>query len=412
MPTENPGNPGDIAWVLVASSLIMLMTPAVGLFYGGMVRRKNVLSTIMMSFSVLVLITVQWVLFGYSLAFGPDMGHLLGSLDWVGLYGIGLKPEPHYAPGIPHLAFMLFQMKFAVITPALISGAVVERIRFSSFLIFCLLWSTLVYDPMAHWMWATDGWLHNLGALDFAGGTVIHIMSGVAALAMALVIRKRKGFGQIPMEPNNVLLTLIGVVLLWFGWFGFNGGSALAANGTAVYAIVTTNVAAATGALCWMFLNWRHSRPGVIGVATGAVAGLVAITPACGYVDTPAAMLIGGVAAMVSYYCIKLRNRLNIDESLDVWACHGMAGTWGAIATGIFASKAVNPNGADGLLFGNAHLFWAQMVSVVVAWVFSFVMTYALATVINKWQGLAVGPAEEEVGLDIAQHGEEVYGGF
>ena len=412
MPTENIGNPGDIAWVLVASSLIMLMTPAVGLFYGGMVRRKNVLSTIMMSFSVLVLITVQWVLFGYSLAFGPDMGHLLGSLDWVGLYGIGLKPEPHYAPGIPHLAFMLFQMKFAVITPALISGAFVERIRFSSFLIFCLLWTTLVYDPMAHWMWATDGWLHNLGALDFAGGTVIHIMSGVAALSMALVIRKRKGFGQIPMEPNNVLLTLIGVVLLWFGWFGFNGGSALAANGTAVYAIVTTNVAAATGALCWMFLNWRHSRPSVIGVATGAVAGLVAITPACGYVDTPAAMLIGGVAAMVSYYCIKLRNRLNIDESLDVWACHGMAGTWGAIATGIFASKAVNPAGADGLLFGNAHLFWAQIVSVVVAWVFSFVMTYALATVINKWQGLAVGPAEEEVGLDIAQHGEEVYGGF
>jgi Amt family ammonium transporter len=405
-------NAGDIAWVLVASSLIMLMTPAVGLFYGGMVRRKNVLSTIMMSFSVLVVITIQWVLFGYSLAFGPDMGHLIGNLDWVGLHGVGLKPEALYASGIPHLAFMLFQMKFAVITPALISGAFVERIRFSAFLIFCLVWTTLVYDPMAHWMWATNGWLHNLGALDFAGGTVIHIMSGVAALAMALVIRKRKGFGQIPMEPNNVLLTLIGVVLLWFGWFGFNGGSALAANGTAVYAIVTTNVAAAAAALTWMFLNWRHSRPSVIGVATGAVAGLVAITPACGYVDVPAALVIGGVASLVSYYCMKLRTRLNIDESLDVWACHGMAGTWGALATGIFASKAVNPAGADGLLYGNGHLFLVQIASVLVAWVFSFVMTYAIATLIDRFHGLSVGLSEEEVGLDISQHGEDVYAGI
>jgi len=405
-------NTGDIAWVLVASSLIMLMTPAVGLFYGGMVRRKNVLSTIMLSFSVLVLITVQWVIFGYSLAFGPDIGHLIGNLDWAGLHGVGLNPEPHYAAGIPHLAFMLFQMKFAVITPALISGAFVERIRFSAFLIFCLLWTTLVYDPMAHWMWATDGWLHNLGALDFAGGTVIHIMSGVAALSMAMVIRKRKGFGQIPMEPSNVLLTLIGVVLLWFGWFGFNGGSALAANGTAVYAIVTTNIAAATAALTWMILSWRHSRPSVIGVSTGAVTGLVAITPACGYVDAPAAMIIGVVAAIVSYNCIKLRNRLNIDESLDVWACHGMAGTWGAIATGIFASKAVNPAGADGLLLGNTHLFLVQIASVVVAWVFSFVMTFILAKAIDGWHGLSVGHSEEEVGLDIAQHGEELYAGL
>lgn len=405
-------NAGDIAWVLVASSLIMLMTPAVGLFYGGMVRRKNVLSTIMMSFSVLVLITVQWVLFGYSLAFGPDWGHFIGKLDWFGLHGVGLSPETHYASGIPHLAFMLFQMKFAVITPALISGAFVERIRFSAFLIFCLLWSTLVYDPMAHWMWATDGWLHNLGALDFAGGTVIHIMSGVAALSIALVIRKRRGFGQVPMEPNNVLLTIIGVVLLWFGWFGFNGGSALAANGTAVFAIVTTNVAAAAAALTWMFLNWRHSRPSVIGIATGAVAGLVAITPACGYVDVPSALIIGAVASVVSYYCMKLRTRLKIDESLDVWACHGMAGTWGALATGIFASKAVNPAGADGLLFGNVHLFVVQIASILVAWVFSFVMTYALATLIDKFHGLSVGLSEEEVGLDISQHGEEIYAGI
>lgn len=405
-------NAGDIAWVLVASSLIMLMTPAVGLFYGGMVRRKNVLSTIMLSFSVLVLITVQWVAFGYSLSFGPDLGHIIGNLDWVGLTGVGLTPEIHYAAGIPHLAFMLFQMKFAVITPALISGAFVERIRFSAFLIFCLLWTTFVYDPMAHWMWATNGWLHNLGALDFAGGTVIHIMSGVAALSMALVIRKRKGFGQIPMEPSNVLLTLIGVVLLWFGWFGFNGGSALAANGTAVYAIVTTNIAAAAAALTWMCLSWRHSRPSVIGVATGAVAGLVAITPACGYVDAPSAMIIGVVGSLVSYNCIKLRNRLNIDESLDVWACHGMAGTWGAVATGIFASKAVNPAGADGLLYGNVHLFLVQLASVLVAWVFAFVMTFLIAKAIDYCHGLSVGQSEEEVGLDIAQHGEELYVGL
>ncbi len=405
-------NAGDLAWVLVSSSLIMLMTPAVGLFYGGMVRRKNVLSTIMMSFSVLALLTIQWVVYGYSLAFGPDVAHLIGTLDWVGLRGVDLNPEPHYAAGIPHLAFMLFQMKFAVITPALISGAFVERIRFSSFLIFCLLWTTLVYDPMAHWMWATNGWLHNLGALDFAGGTVIHIMSGVAALAMALVIRKRKGFGKIPMEPNNVLLTIIGVVLLWFGWFGFNGGSALAANGTAVYAIVTTNVAASAAALTWMLLSWRHSRPSVIGVATGAVTGLVAITPACGYVGVPAALIIGAVAAVVSYYCMQLRSRLNIDESLDVWACHGMAGTWGALATGIFASKAVNPAGADGWFFGNPHLFWVQLASVAVAWVFSFGMTYLIAKGIDAVHSLSVGISEEEVGLDISQHGEDLYAGL
>jgi Amt family ammonium transporter len=251
-----------------------------------------------------------------------------------------------------------------------------------------------------------------MGALDFAGGTVIHIMSGVAALAMALVIRQRKGYGKVSMEPNSVLLTLLGAILLWFGWFGFNGGSALAANGTAVYAIVTTNVAAAAAALSWMALSWRHSRPSVIGVATGAVVGLVAITPACGYVDVPAALIIGVVASIVSYYCIQLRNRLNIDESLDVWACHGMSGTWGALATGIFASKAINPAGADGLLYGNGHLFLVQIFSVLVAWVFSFVMTYLIAVFLDKTRGLSVGLAEEEVGLDISQHGEEVYAGL
>jgi ammonium transporter, Amt family len=400
---------GDTAWVLVASSLIMLMTPAVGLFYGGMVRRKNLLSTLMLSFSVLIVITLQWVLFGYSLSFGPDVNHVIGSLDWAGLQHVGAIPFEAYAATIPHIAFMLFQMKFAIITPALITGAFVERIRFSSFLLFTLLWTTLVYDPMAHWMWGLGGWLKNLGALDFAGGTVIHITSGVAALAMALVIRKRKGFGRLAHEPNSIPLTLLGAIFLWFGWFGFNGGSSLGANGLAVHAIVTTNVAAAAGALAWMLVNWRESRPSVIGVATGAVVGLVAITPACGYVDILSSIAIGAGGALVAYYCIQLRNRWDLDETLDVWACHGMSGTWGAIATGLFASKAVNPAGADGLLLGNAHLFWVQLISVAVAWVFSFVMTLVIAKAIDAVRGLSVDESAEEVGLDISQHGEEAY---
>ncbi len=400
---------GDLAWVLAASSLVMLMTPAVGLFYGGMVRRKNVLSTLMMSFTVLVLITLQWVTVGYSLSFGPDFNHLIGNLNWMGLEHVGAQPFVAYAQTIPHLAFMLFQMKFAIITPALIIGAFVERIRFSAFVVFCLVWTTLVYDPMAHWVWGQGGWLHDLGALDFAGGTVIHITSGVAALAMALVIRKRKGFGRISMEPNSVLLTLLGAILLWFGWFGFNGGSALAANGLAVHALVTTNVAAAAGALCWMILNWRKSRPSVIGIATGAVVGLVAITPACGYVNVLSSILIGAVGSLISFYCIELRNRWKIDESLDVWACHGMAGTWGALATGLFASKAINPAGADGWFYGNPHLFQVQALSVLVAWVFAFGMTYVIAQVIDRTIGLNVGKTEEEIGLDISQHGEESY---
>lgn len=403
---------GDLSWVLLASSLIMLMTPAVGLFYGGMVRRKNVLSTIMMSFTTLILITIQWVLFGYSLAFGPDIGHWIGSLDWAGLTGISPNQPSPYATTIPHLAFMLFQMKFSIITPALITGAFVERIRFSSFIIFTLLWSTLVYDPIAHWVWGVGGWLRNLGALDFAGGTVIHITAGAAALAVSLVIRQRKGYGRLTMEPGNVLLTLLGAILLWFGWFGFNGGSALAANGLAVHAIVTTNLAAAAAALMWMILSWRRSRPSVIEVATGAVAGLVAITPACGYVGVSAAIATGAVASLVSYACIRWRNKLKIDESLDVWACHGMAGAWGALATGLFASKAVNPAGADGLLYGNASLFGVQLLSVLVASVFSFVATYLIARLIDGWRGLSVGIPEEEVGLDISQHGEESYVGL
>lgn len=403
---------GDIAWVLVATSLIMLMTPAVGLFYGGMVQRKHLLSTIMLSFTVLMLITLQWVLIGYSLSFGPDKGHLIGSLDWFGLNGVDRLPNTDYAATIPHIAFMLFQMKFAIITPALITGAFVGRIRFSTFCVFAVLWSTLVYDPMAHWVWGVGGWLRNLGALDFAGGTVIHITSGVAAMAMALVIRKRKVFGKVEWEPYSIPLTLLGAILLWFGWFGFNGGSSLAANGLAVHAIITTNVAAAAAALTWMVIGGLGRRPSVIGVATGTVVGLVAITPACGFVDIYAAIIIGMVATFVSYSCMQWRQKWNIDETLDVWACHGMAGTWGALATGIFASKAVNPAGADGLIYGNWQLFQAQCVSVLVAWVYAFVMTYIIAKALNRFRSLAVTENEEEVGLDISQHGEEAYASF
>ncbi|MDX2084001.1 MAG: ammonium transporter [Candidatus Melainabacteria bacterium] len=409
-PTLHPAtNTGDLAWVLVASSLIMLMTPAVGLFYGGMVHRKNLLSTLMLSFAALMLITLQWVLFGYSLSFGPDINHWIGSLEWFGLEHVGAKPNPSYATNLPHAAFMLFQMKFAIIAPALISGALVERVRFSTYLLFILLWSTVVYAPMAHWVWAEGGWLREMGALDFAGGTVIHITAGVGALAAALAIRPRKGFGTVNTEPNSVPLTLLGAILLWFGWFGFNGGSALAANGTAVHAIITTNVAAAAAALTWMTLSSWKGRPSVIGVATGTVVGLVAITPACGYVTVPASILIGMIAAVVSYYCIRLRYWLKVDETLDVWACHGMAGTWGAIATGLFASSSVNPAATNGLIYGNANLLWAQVVSVVVAWVYAFGVTYGLVWLLNRFRRFTVQAAEEEVGLDISQHGEEAF---
>lgn len=402
-------NTGDTAWVLISSALVMLMTPALGFFYGGMVRKKNLLSTIMFSFSILALISVQWILYGYSLSFGADHGHLIGGLKWLGLSGVGLNVNKDYAPTIPHLAFMAFQMMFAIITPALISGAFVERIKFSSFLIFTFLWVTFVYDPVCHWVWGVGGWLRNLGALDFAGGTVVHITAGFAALAISLVIKKRKGFSEVSMEPNNIPYTIIGAGLLWFGWFGFNGGSALAANGIAVNAIVTTNTAAAAAGFTWMVINWIFRKPSAIGMATGAVVGLVAITPASGFVTPMSAIAIGSIAAVISYSCIALRNKLKIDESLDVWACHGMGGVWGAIATGIFASKAVNPAGANGLIYGNWNQFGVQILTAVVVIVFSFVLSFIFAKLVDKTTGLNVSDAEERVGLDISQHGEEAY---
>jgi Amt family ammonium transporter len=401
-------NSGDTAWVLVSAALVILMTPAVGFFYGGMVRKKSILSTIMMCLATLILISVQWVLIGYTLSFGPTHGGLIGSFKWFGLLGVGQAPNPDYAATIPALAFMFFQAAFAIVTPSLIVGAFVERIKFGVFLIFTGLWSTLVYNPVAHWVWGVGGWLRVLGALDFAGGTVVHITAGFAALAIALVIGKRIGYGKDNMEPSNIPLVVIGAVLLWFGWFGFNGGSALAANGLATSAVVVTNTAAAAAALVWMILSWLHRRPSVLGVATGAVVGLVAITPASGFVDPLSALAIGGSAAVISYYMIVLRMKLRIDESLDVFACHGMGGVWGSIATGIFASKAINPAGANGLLFGNPAQLWVQIVTVAVTASFSFVVTYVLATLIDLFVGLRVSENEELVGLDISQHAESV----
>ncbi len=400
---------GDTAWVLASSALVMVMTPALGLFYGGMVRKKNALSTIMFSFAILALISIQWVLYGYSLAFGPDIGHVIGNLSWLGLNGVGQDPNADYAATIPALAYMIFQAMFAIITVALISGAFVERIKFKAFMVFSLLWATLVYDPIAHWVWGVGGFLRNMGALDFAGGTVVHISSGVSALAIAFVIGKRKGFGKQAMEPHNIPMVVLGAALLWFGWFGFNGGSAVASNGLATSAFVVTNTAAAAAALMWTLLSWYHKRPSVLGAATGGVVGLVAITPASGFVTPMAAIVIGAVGAAISYYAMLFRSKQNVDDSLDVWACHGLGGTWGAIATGIFATVAVNSAGANGLLYGNPGQLTTQLIAVAVTWAYAFVMTVVIAKVVDATIGLRVGDDEESVGLDISQHAEKAY---
>jgi Amt family ammonium transporter len=404
-----PINPADTAWVMISAALVMLMVPAVGLFYGGMVRKKNVISTIMLSFAILALISIQWVLYGYSLAFGPDRGGIIGGLEWAGLLNVGQEPSSIYATSIPHFTFMIFQAMFAVIAVALITGAFVERIKFSAFLLFSLLWATFVYDPIAHWVWGAGGWLAKLGALDFAGGTVVHISSGVSALAFVLVIGARKGFGKVPMESHDVPMAVIGAVLLWFGWFGFNAGSALAANGVAASAFVVTNTAAAAAALTWMVLSWINRKPSVLGIATGAIAGLAAITPASGFVSPLAAIAIGVGAGIICYSALLLKAKLGIDESLDVWGVHGMGGTWGTIAIGIFASTLVNTAGSNGLIYGNPSQLVVQTVAVAVVWVYSFVVTFALAKILDATIGLRVGAEEEEVGLDISQHGERAY---
>ncbi len=390
---------GDTAWLLISTALVMLMIPGVGFFYGGMVRSKNVLSTIMLILATLSLVSVLWVLYGYSLAFGSSIAGFVGGLDYLGLKGVGMEPNGT----IPHLLFMMFQGMFAIITVALVAGGIVERMKFSAWLVFATLWLTLVYAPIAHWVWG-GGWLGELGALDFAGGTVVHINSGISALALALVLGARKGFGSVSMEPHNIPMTVLGAVLLWFGWFGFNAGSALAADGIAALAFVNTNTATAAAALTWMFLSWRHRAPSVLGIATGAVAGLVAITPAAGFVSPMASIAIGIGAGIVCYYALLFRMNRNIDESLDVWAVHGMGGTWGAIATGIFASV-----GATGLLAGNPAQVGVQLVGVLATWVYAFLVSYILARIVDTVIGLRVTEEEEEVGLDLAQHGERAY---
>ncbi|MFZ0050941.1 MAG: ammonium transporter [Desulfobaccales bacterium] len=403
-------NTGDTAWVLASAALVMLMTPGLALFYGGMVRRKNALGTVMQSFIIIAIISVQWVLWGYTLAFGPDWHGIIGRLDWLGLKGVGLEPNTAYAATIPHQAFMIFQAMFAIITPALITGAFAERMKFSTFLVFILLWATLVYDPIAHWVWGDGGWLKNLGALDFAGGTVVHISSGVGALAAALVMGRRLGYGREPMEPHNILFVVLGAALLWFGWFGFNAGSAVSSGALATSAFVVTNTAAAMAAVTWTFMSWIfHGRPSVLGAASGAVVGLVAITPASGFVTPLAAIAIGAGAGIICFLAVQFRSKVNVDDSLDVWACHGVGGTWGALATGLFATVAVNSAGANGLFYGNPRQLLIQFIAVAVTWAYAFVATWVILIILYAVMGLRVKAGEEVAGLDLSQHGEEAY---
>jgi Amt family ammonium transporter len=394
---------GDTAWVLVSTAMVMLMTPGVGLFYGGLVRKKDVVSMIGLSFLALALVSVQWVLVGYSLSFGTDIAGFIGGLDFLGLRGVGMDTGDGTIPG---LLFMAFQLVFAGITLAIITSAVAERVRIGSFIVFGLLWTTLVYDPLAHWAWG-GGWAGELGALDFAGGTVVHISSGFGALALALVIGKRIGFGDQDMEPHNIPMTMLGAALLWFGWFGFNAGSALAADGLAANAFVVTNTSAAAGALAWLFASWIRGKPSALGMVSGGIAGLVAITPAAGFVDPTSALAIGAVAGVLCYKALLFRVGKGLDESLDAWAVHGVGGLWGAVATGIFAVEAIG--GYSGLLQGNVDQFIAQVIGAVAAVVYAFIVTYALARIVDATMGLRVTEDEEYVGLDISQHGEKAY---
>ena len=404
---------GDTAWVLTSSALVLMMTaPGLALFYGGMVRSKNALGTLMQSFILMALISVQWVLWGYSLAFGPDKGGLIGGLEWVGLRGVGGEPFDAYAKTIPHTAFMLFQMMFAIITPALITGAFAERKKFSAFLLFSVLWATIIYDPLAHWVWGDGGWLKKMGALDFAGGTVVHISSGASALICALILGRRRGYGHQPMQPHNLPMTVMGAALLWFGWFGFNAGSALEANALAASAFLATNTAAAAAALGWMFTEWMmRGKPTVLGAASGAVAGLVAITPAAGFVGPVASVLIGAIAGFICYSACNFKAKVGYDDSLDVVGVHFVGGTWGALATGLFASKAVNEAGADGLFYGNPGQLWIQVVAVLASVVFAMVGTIVLLKVVDALVGLRVTEEDEVSGLDLSQHSETAYAG-
>ncbi len=398
-------NGADTTWLLISTALVMLMTPGLAFFYGGMVRSRNVLNALMMSMVALGVITLHWVLFGYSLAFGNDIGHFIGGLNFAFLKGVGMNPSSIYAPTVPHLVFMAFQMMFAVITPALISGALVERMKFSTYVVFILLWATLIYDPVCHWVWGQGGWLANLGALDFAGGTVVHINAGISALAAALVLGRRKSFLREPIMPNNVVLTAIGAGLLWFGWFGFNAGSALTSGKLSALAFVNTHVAAATAAVSWMLIEYiSHGKASTIGFCSGLVAGLVAITPAAGFVSVPGAIFIGATVSIICYGAVVLKMRLGYDDSLDAFGVHGMGGLWGALATGLIATV-----GAKGLFTGSAAQFGKQAMASGVTIVYAFVLTYLILKVLDATMGLRVEPEVEQVGIDLELHGEEGY---
>jgi Amt family ammonium transporter len=401
---------GDTAFMLLSAALVMLMTPGLAMFYGGMVRKKNVLGTLMHSFVAIALVSVQWILFGYSLSFGPDVHGIIGSLDWAGLRGVGIDPNPDYAATIPHMTFMIYQAMFAVITPALIAGAFAERMKFSAFLIFTLLWSTIVYDPVAHWVWGTGGWLRNMGVLDFAGGIVVHITSGISALAAALVIGKRKGYLREAMPPHNLPMTVLGAGLLWFGWFGFNAGSALSSGGLSTMAFVVTHTAAVAATLVWVIIEWLHrGKPTMFGAATGSIAGLATITPASGFVGPMAALAIGAAAGALCYLSLNLKPKLKFDDSLDAFGVHGVGGILGTIGAGLFAQKAINAAGADGLFFGNPRQLLVQLMSIATVAVFSFVVSLVLLKIIDWTIGLKVTDEEELMGLDLSQHEETGY---
>ncbi len=400
----------NTAFVLISAALVLFMTPGLALFYGGMVRGKNVLGTLMQNFIIIALIGVQWAIFGYTLAFGPTDNGIIGNLSWLGLAGVGATPFKAYSETIPHGVFMVFQMMFAIITPALITGAWAERFKFKSFLIFIVLWATLVYDPVAHWVWGDGGWLKGLGALDFAGGTVVHINAGIAALAAVLVMGKREGYGREAFIPHNLPMTVLGAGMLWFGWFGFNAGSALAADGLATSAFVATQLGACGATLSWVIVEWIfRGKPTTLGAASGAVAGLVAITPAAGFVGPMSAILIGVGAGVLCYLAVLAKPKLGYDDSLDVVGVHGVGGVWGALATGLFASKLVNPAGADGLFFGNPAQLGIQFVAVMTTLVYSFVISWILLKVVDAIFGLRIDKADEIAGLDITEHQETGY---
>lgn len=402
---------GDTAFMLISMVFVMIMTPALALFYGGMVRAKNVLNTIMQCLAAIGIISVQWVLFGYSLSFGPDVNHIIGNFDWSLFNGVGMLPEEAYSATIPHMLFALFQMMFAIITAGIITGAFVERMRFGAFLIFIALWTTLVYDPVAHWVWGVDGWLRNEGVLDFAGGTVIHILSGISGLVAAMLIGKRAGYGRTAMIPHNIPMVVIGMAFLWLGWFGFNGGSAFAANGLAAHAMVTTQVAAATGMLGWMLSeSMLAGKATTLGAASGAIAGLVAITPGAGFVPVWTALPIGFIGGIICYTSVAhIKTKLGYDDSLDAFGIHGVGGLWGAIATGLFASTAVNEAGADGLFFGNTMQLWIQVEGIVYCALYGIVVTAVIVLAMKACMRVRADEGEQIVGMDALEHGERGY---